>query len=114
MFKLRNCLNIEGEANELALFEPPIDPALLVKAVAAGLSIGNILSEINIPQPYYRFKVLVQKAIEFTGEVKQLGDKLLSVIEKKDAETLNQLQIGRASCRESYTGNRFTTSFIAN
>lgn len=92
LFKLRNCLNIEGEANELALFEPPIDPALLVKAVAAGLSIGNILSEINIPQPYYRFKVLVQKAIEFTGEVKQLGDKLLSVIEKKDAETLNQLR----------------------
>jgi hypothetical protein len=28
---------------QLALFEPPIDPALLVRAVAAGLDIGSVL-----------------------------------------------------------------------
>jgi hypothetical protein len=34
----------------------------------------------------------LQKAIEFTGEVKQLGEKLLSALEKKDAEILNILR----------------------
>ncbi|MDR2009146.1 MAG: hypothetical protein LBQ22_01520 [Bacteroidales bacterium] len=91
LFKLRNCMNIEGIVRELPLFEPPIDPAMLVKAVAAGLSIGDALNEITAPQPYYRFRIILQKAIEFTSEVKQLGDKLLSALEKKDAETLGLL-----------------------
>ncbi len=29
-------MNIEGVVRQLPLFEPPIDPALLVKAAAAG------------------------------------------------------------------------------
>ena len=92
LFKLRNCMNIDGIVRELPLFEPPIDPAMLVKAAAAGLSIADALNDITAPQPYYRFRVILQKAIEFTGEVKQLGDKLLSALEKKDAETLNILR----------------------
>jgi len=89
LFKLRNSMNIEGITRELPLFAPPIDPALLVRAAAAGLSIADALSEINAPVPYYRFRVILQKAIEFTGEVKQLGEKLLSALEKRDAETLS-------------------------
>lgn len=92
LFKLRNCMNIEGIVRELPLFEPPIDPAMLVKAAAAGLSIGDVLNDITAPQPYYRFRTILQKAVEFTGEVKQLGDKLLSALEKKDAESLNILR----------------------
>ncbi len=92
LFKLRNCMNIEGVVRELPLFEPPIDPAMLVKAAAAGLSIGEALNDITAPQPYYRFRIMMQKAVEFTNEVKQLGDKLLSALEKKDAETLSLLR----------------------
>jgi hypothetical protein len=92
LFKLRNSMNIEGIVRELPLFEPPIDPAVLVRAVAGGLSIGEALNDITAPQPYYRFRTIMQKAIEFTGEVKQMGDKLLSALEKKDAETLNILR----------------------
>ena len=32
LFKLRHCMNIEGMVRQLPLFEPPIDPALLVRA----------------------------------------------------------------------------------
>ena len=92
LYKLRNCMNIEGIVRELPLFEPPIDPAMLVKAAAAGLSIGEALNDITAPQPYYRFRTILQKAVEYTSEVKQLGDKLLSALEKKDAETLNILR----------------------
>ncbi|MCL2132512.1 MAG: hypothetical protein FWH36_08730, partial [Lentimicrobiaceae bacterium] len=70
----------------------PIDPAVLVKAAATGLSIADALNTLYAPQPYYRFRVILQKAIEFANEVKQLGDKLLSALEKKDAETLTLLR----------------------
>ena len=91
LFKLRNCMNIDGIIRELPLFEPPIDPAMLVKAAAAGISIGDALNSMGT-LPYYRFRVILQKAIEFTNEVKQFGDKLLSALEKKDAEVLSSLR----------------------
>jgi len=34
LYKIRHSLNIEGVFRQLALFEPPIDPAALVRAVA--------------------------------------------------------------------------------
>jgi hypothetical protein len=92
LFKLRHCMNIDGLVRELPLFAPPIDPAMLVKAAAAGLSIADAMNEINAQQPYYRFRTILQKAIEFTNEVKQFGDKLLSALEKKDAEVLSVLR----------------------
>ena len=39
LFKIRHCLNIEGVERALALFAPPIDPGMLVRAAAAGVSI---------------------------------------------------------------------------
>jgi hypothetical protein len=92
LFKIRHCLNIEGVARQLALFAPPIDPGLLVKAVAAGLDIGSVLSELSAPLPHYRFHVLVQKANEVISDVKGLGAMLLATLEKKDAEELALLR----------------------
>lgn len=92
LFKIRNCMNIEGVFRQLPLFQPPIDPAMLVKAAAAGLSIADALGEMNAPMPYYRYQYLSQKAMELVGEVKSLGNTLLSVLEKKDAEELSLLR----------------------
>lgn len=92
LFKIRHCQNIEGIERELALFDPPIDPALLVKAAAAGLSLGEALNDINAPLPHYRFNVMAQKATELTQEVKSLGGQLLSALEKKDSEQLALLR----------------------
>ncbi|CAM4076720.1 neuraminidase-like domain-containing protein [Zobellia nedashkovskayae] len=88
LFKIRHCMNIEGVVRRLPLFQPPIDPALLVKAAAAGIDLSSVLNEISTGTPYYRFRIVVQKAIEFCTDVKILGEKLLSVLEKKDAEKL--------------------------
>ena len=67
-------------------------PPLLVKAAAAGLDISSVLNDISAGTPHYRFRIVVQKALEFTNEVKMLGDKLLGIIEKKDAEGLTLLR----------------------
>src|SRR5262249_3997469 len=42
LFKIRHCMNIAGIVRPLALFDPPIDPGMLVKAAAAGIDIGSI------------------------------------------------------------------------
>jgi hypothetical protein len=94
LYKLRNCMNIDGVVRHLALFEPPIDPAALVKAVAGGLDIGAALADLNAPLPLYRFRVLLQKANEVCADVKALAGALLPALEKKDAEALALLRQG--------------------
>jgi hypothetical protein len=88
LFKIRNSLNIQGIFRQLPLFEPPIDPALLARAAAAGLDVGAVVSGVNQPLPLVRFQLLVQKAAEICQEVKSLGNNLLSAMEKEDGEAL--------------------------
>lgn len=92
LFKIRNSLNIQGIFRQLPLFEPPIDPALLARAAAAGLDVGAVISGINQPLPLVRFQVLIQKASEICQEVKSLGNNLLSAIEKEDNEAIALLR----------------------
>ena len=88
LFKIHNSLNIQGIFRQPPLFEPPIDPALLAKATAAGLDIGAVISGVNQPLPLVRFQFLIQKATEICQEVKSLGNNLLSAIEKEDNEAI--------------------------
>lgn len=92
LFKIHNSLNIQGIFRQLPLFEPPIDPALLARAAAAGLDVGAIISGMNQPLPLVRFQFIVQKAAEICQEVKSLGGGLLSAIEKEDNEALSILR----------------------
>lgn len=92
LYKIRHCLNIEGVFRKLSLFSPEIDPGLLVRAAAQGLSIGSVLNDLNSAMPNYRFTYLLQKAFELTSEVKALGNALLSAIEKKDNESISLLR----------------------
>jgi hypothetical protein len=92
LFKIRHCMNIEGVVRQLPLFEPPIDPALLVKAAAAGVDIGSVLDDLSAALPPYRFNALAQKATELCGEVKSLGSATLAALEKRDAEALALLR----------------------
>jgi peptidoglycan hydrolase-like protein with peptidoglycan-binding domain len=92
LFKIRHCMNIRGIVRQLPLFEPPIDPALLVKASAAGVDIGSLFTAGAVEPGQYRYRSLIAKANEFCSEVKALGDKMLSALEKRDAEGLALLR----------------------
>ncbi|HXU07290.1 MAG TPA: hypothetical protein VN903_40340, partial [Polyangia bacterium] len=92
LFKIRNSLNIEGVKRTLALFEPPINPALLVAAAAAGLDIGSVVAQLNTPLPHYRFSVWMQRAIDLANELKSFGAEFLAALEKKDGEDLQLLR----------------------
>jgi hypothetical protein len=92
LFKIRNSLNLQGVFRQLPLFEPPIDPALLARAAAAGLDVAAIVNGLNQPLPLVRFPVLLQKAVELAQEVKALGASLLANMEKEDGEALALLR----------------------
>lgn len=92
LFKMRHCMNLEGIVRQLPLFDPPIDPGMLVKAVAAGMDIGSIVNNINQPLSTVRGPLLLQKALEICAEVKSLGGALLSALEKKDNEHIALLR----------------------
>ncbi|MFD3003504.1 neuraminidase-like domain-containing protein [Pontibacter toksunensis] len=93
LFKIRNCMNISGIRRQLALFAPEIDPRLLVRARAAGLSVEEVLNNINGDLPPYRFSFLVAKAKEYAGALQGYGAALMSALEKKDGEELARLRL---------------------
>lgn len=88
-------LNIQGVKRALALFAPPIDPGMLVKARAMGLSIDSILNSANEKRSIYRFRVIVKLAVDMAKDACQMGRDLLAILEKQDAE---QLQVFKAKC----------------
>ncbi len=89
---IRHCRNIEGLAQQLPLFAPPINPALLVAATAAGLDLSSVLSDIDAPLPPYRFATMIRQAKELCASVQSLGTQLLSALEKSDAEQLARIR----------------------
>lgn len=92
LFKLRNCMNLKGIVRQLPLFSPPIDPALLVQATAAGLDLSEIIAGLNQPMNPYRYRIMIQKARELVSEVAALGGSLLAALEKIDAEELTMIR----------------------
>ena len=66
---------------------------MLVKARANGVSISDALADASSALPYYRFKVMVAKAIEIVRDVQRVGQELMDAIEKFDAETLALLRV---------------------
>ena len=94
LFKIRNSLNIDGIKRTVALFAPPIDPGMLIRARQAGISIQDIMRNADANNTQYRFQTLLQRALEICNEVKSLGSQLLSALEKGDNEKIAKLRVG--------------------
>jgi hypothetical protein len=90
--KIRNCENIAGQVQLMPLFDPPIDPGMLVAATAAGLDLSSVLNGLSQPVSPVRAPLLIQQALDLCAEVKSLGAELLAAIEKGDAEALARLR----------------------
>ncbi|WP_438015326.1 neuraminidase-like domain-containing protein [Sorangium sp. So ce315] len=94
LFKIRHSMNIEGVARTLPLFEPPIDPMLLVQARALGVDLATVLDDASAARLPYRFHVVLAKAMDLCGAVSGLGAALLAAMEKKDGEAIARLRSG--------------------
>jgi hypothetical protein len=94
LFKIRNCMNIEGVRRSLALFDPPVDPGMLVRAAASGVDLSSALGSLFAPLPGYRFTFMAERAVELARDVQALGAALLAALERKDGEELTLLRAG--------------------
>jgi len=92
LFKIRHCMDIEGNVRQIPLFQPSIDPGMLVKAAASGMDVGDIIGGLNQPVSHVKFPVIAQKASELIGEVRAMGSMFLSAIEKGEAEKLTLIR----------------------
>ncbi|MEP7231867.1 MAG: neuraminidase-like domain-containing protein [Ginsengibacter sp.] len=92
LFKIRHCMSIDGTVRQLPLFDPPIDPMLLVEAVAHGIDIGSVINDLYAPLSRYRFAFTFQRALSFCNEVRAFGNSLLSLIEKGETEMVTALR----------------------
>jgi hypothetical protein len=93
LYKIRHGLDISGGRRELPLFAPEIDPRLLVRMRAAGLTLEDVLGVTSGNLPPYRFAFLIERAKQAAGTVQGFGAALLAALEKKDAEELARLRV---------------------
>lgn len=92
LYNIRHGLNIDGQSQFLSLYEYPLDPAMLSKLRASGGDILELMQAGTADASNYRFPVLLERAKTMIQSVIQLGNTLLSVLEKKDAEGLAALR----------------------
>ena len=92
LYKLRHCQNIAGAPLQLALFDAPIDPGLLIAAQAAGVDLSSVLSDLGGSLPNYRFTSLYPQGLDFVNAVRAYGASLQAALEKTDAGALVLLQ----------------------
>ncbi|MEO6973162.1 MAG: neuraminidase-like domain-containing protein [Rhodoferax sp.] len=88
LYKIRHCLNLQGVAQPLPLYAPPINPLQLIAQAAGGAGSFGALTFT----PVYRFAVYLERALELTNDVRAYGALVLAALEKKDAEALATLR----------------------
>jgi hypothetical protein len=92
LYKMRHCQSITGAPLQLALFDAPIDPGLLIAAQAAGVDLSSVLADLGASLPNYRFTALYPQALDFVNAVRAYGASLQAALEKTDAGALSLLQ----------------------
>lgn len=88
LYKIRHCLNLQGEAVPLPLYGPSVNSLLALEAAATGQSASASTSQATL----YRFATYLQRALDLANDVRQFGSLILSALEKEDAETLAVLR----------------------
>ncbi|KAH6950875.1 hypothetical protein DER45DRAFT_493623 [Fusarium avenaceum] len=96
LFNIRNSLDINGRPITYALIEPSIDPGALVALSAQGYdnsaAAAMVMGDRDSPLPCQRFEFLIHRAVELCSEVRGLGERLVTAIEKKESEAYGVLR----------------------
>ncbi len=90
LYNIRHCLNLQGVAQPLPLYGPPLNPLDLAAGLAGGN--GGAGASSFAFTPIYRFATYLQRAVEMTNDVRSYGGLILSALEKKDAELMALLR----------------------
>jgi hypothetical protein len=91
LYKIRHCMNLQGEVRRLPLFAPPLDVRAFIQAY--GATGAGAAAGVGMPAsvPAFRFTYLLGQAQSLAATVSGLGGSLLSALERQDGETLTLL-----------------------
>lgn len=90
-FNLDNCRDINGEIRELPLYQPRIDPWLVIEADMAGYNLKDLLvNTINING--LKFEAQVAFVTELINTASSLNSELLLTIQQKESKALETLR----------------------
>ena len=92
LYKIRHCMNIDGEYQTLALLSPPLDVRAVIAAAAASGGGLPLDAGAALPIPAYRFEALLGRARAIAADVTQLAAQVQAALERQDAEQLELLR----------------------
>jgi len=95
LFKIRHCMNIQGQSRPLALFAPPLDPRSVIQAFGSSGGGFGPASYTPVTVPPYRFSYLIEQSKNLVSQVMNLGGGLLSALQQKDSEAMSVLQLNQ-------------------
>lgn len=88
LFKVRNCLDLNGKPRRTTFFSNPIDPKDLIQKSGGDRMLDEVVRDVNVSLSRYRFRFLLQKSHELCAELKALGTAYLAAKERKDSEQM--------------------------
>jgi dienelactone hydrolase len=77
------------------------DPALVAQALAAGLSVSEVVAALSATRPHYKYRPTHRQATELAELVVRIGATLTSTREKRDGE---ELALMRATHEKTMSG----------
>lgn len=92
LYNLRHCLTVDGKPLSLPLYAAPADPvALLTQRAQSGTLVGGI-SGAQLTVPAYRFNAILPRAYNAVGTLSRFGETLLSLLERGERASQEELQ----------------------
>ncbi|KAL8838840.1 MAG: hypothetical protein Q9170_001962 [Blastenia crenularia] len=88
LYKIRNSQDINGVSRQLSLYEPALDPGILMRAVTQDISLSSLLNDSVGSMPNFRFRSLLEKALDMCGELKGIAASFIANRRSKEAEGL--------------------------
>lgn len=92
LYNLRHNLTLDGKTMSLPLFAAPLDPRGLLAAFANGGVGGGLAAVAGQEVGHYRFTTMYNHASAAVETLIQFGSTLLSLIERKEASELQEVQ----------------------
>ncbi|KWB72614.1 hypothetical protein WL40_10790 [Burkholderia ubonensis] len=92
LYNLRHSLTVDGKPLSLPLYAAPADPvALLTQRAQSGTLVGSV-SGAQLTVPPYRFNAILPRAYSAVGTLSRFGETLLSLLERGDRASQEELQ----------------------
>ena len=92
LYNLRHNLTVDGKPMSLALYEAPVNPVALREQRAQSGTMASAGGDVSLTIPPYRFSAMLSRAYSAVAMLSSFGDSLLSLYERSDSASKEELE----------------------